>query len=135
MGAFGAKSFENDDAMDWLDDFERDGASAVARALATVDDAGPEDYVDALDAGPALAAAEIVAAAQSGDISRLPDEAHAAFATHRAEIDVAELAPLAATATERVLTNSELRELWEDSDDFDEWKADIVELQEQFRNA
>src|SRR5215468_1909995 len=69
MGAWGHGSFENDDAADWVHEFELQGASAVVSALEYISRFPEEEYLEAPGASVAIAAAEIVAAARDSDLS------------------------------------------------------------------
>ncbi len=91
MGAWGVGSFDNDDAVDWLEGFGADGAATLQQALEAVADLDPQDYLEAPEAVHALAAAEIVAAARYGDMSRLPSEAAPRVEEHAGEINAAKL--------------------------------------------
>ena len=113
MGAWDAGSFENDDALDWLDDMESRGLVAVEEALRTAADAGSA-YLEAPDASVAIAAAEVVAALRGRPHLELPGEVEAWMKLNRRAPDSA-LVDLARAAVERVRSDSELRELWEDS--------------------
>jgi Domain of unknown function (DUF4259) len=64
MGAWGHGSFENDDAADWVHEFELQGASAVVPAQESVSKIPEDEYLEAPEASVAIAAAEIVAAAR-----------------------------------------------------------------------
>jgi hypothetical protein len=133
MGAWGVKTFENDSGLDWLADFESEGADTVLEALEAVSEADEDAYIDADDATCALAAAEIVAAIKSGDGSRLSEDARTALANYSDDIDADALQPLAAKAVSRVKSDSELKELWEESDDYDNWVADVEDLIDRLR--
>ena len=135
MGAWGLKSFENDDAMDWLSEFEEQGPELVRETLdAALQDADEDgDGLEASACCEALAAAELVAACRTDDTSRLPEAASAAlakFAGAKGEIADGENVVLANDALERIKTNSELRELWAETEDFDNWVADVEALQQ-----
>lgn len=133
MGAWGVKTFENDTSLDWVADFEAEGADALHDALEDVADADSDAEIDADEACCALAAAEIVAAIKTGDQSRLGEEARAALATYRDDIDSDALTPIAARAANRIKTASELQELWEESDDYDAWISDVEALIDRLR--
>ncbi len=133
MGAWGVKTFENDTGLDWLADFESEGADALLDALEVVADADNDAYIDADEACCALAAAEIVAAIKRDDRSRLSEEARTALASYSDDIDADALQPLAAKAVARVKSDSELKELWEESDDYDNWVADVEDLLDRLR--
>jgi hypothetical protein len=116
MGAWGHGSFENDDAADWVSDFEANGVSAVVSVLEHVTQLGEDEYLEAPEASMAVAAAEMVAAARDGDLSALPsDNERKALSRHQAALRDPQLVALARQAVERVLQQSELKDLWSES--------------------
>jgi hypothetical protein len=125
MGAWGHGSFENDTASDWLYDLQGD-PSLLSRALEAVADADADAYLDVDDCAPALAAAELVAAAQGRGEDRLSDSAQEWLGAHRGEaaLDLG----LAHRAVTRAFERSELRELWDENGPDNEWHADVREL-------
>jgi hypothetical protein len=126
MGAWGAGSFDNDDAHDWVYELEESGVDAIHSALAEVIDGG--GYVEAPECSMAIAAAEVVAAVLGRPTrAALPEGARSFLAT-RPPVDL-DLADRARAAIDRVLApDSELRDLWEESDSFATWKRGLVEL-------
>lgn len=114
MGAWSTGSFDNDDAMDFVARLESDGADAIQAALAEVTGLDAQHYLEAPEASCAIAAAEIVAAARDGDVSRLPDDAREWLDDCRDSIVAPSLLASAHRAVERVLSHSELKELWEE---------------------
>ena len=132
MSNKGTGTFDDDDAMDWLDSFESEGPSAIESALTTVTELGREDYLEAPEASHALAAAELVAAALGGEDDRLPDNFRPRFAKHIDAINDAELTAPARKAVLRVLRASELKEQWEDSGD-DDWEDGVRDLLERLK--
>lgn len=131
MGAEGSKTFENDDASDWLSGFESDGAPSVQAALNAVLELDANDYVQATEAACAIAAAEVVAAAKDGDVSRLPEEYRDAIREHGEEIE--EFGKPAQRALNRVLRNSELKDLWEEQGELEAWQDDLREIIERLK--
>lgn len=131
MGAWGAGSFENDEASDWVYVLEEaDGFDVVRRALAVAD----EDYLEAPDATIALAAAEVVAAALGQPAADLPDEVQPFVAQHGSSATT-EDATLALAALARVRgEDSELAELWEESGG-DDWNQAVDELRARLEAA
>ncbi len=132
MGAWGFGSFDNDDAADFVYDFEESGVDAVRDALTVAAEA--DDYLDAPEASLAVAAAEFICAA-NGDAKGLSESAQEAldkFGGDRAAL--AQLKALAARAVARVLApESELIELWTedgvDAADRDGALSNLKELQ------
>jgi hypothetical protein len=126
MGAWGHQAFENDDALDWVAELEEaEDASVLAEAF----DAIPEDaeeYVEAPEASTALAGAEVVAALLGKPTPSLPEEV-TAWVSGRKGVSPG-VVKKARRAVQRVLANSELKELWEDAEDFAPWKASVEDL-------
>jgi Domain of unknown function (DUF4259) len=123
MGAWGARSFENDDALDWVWELQESSDDSVVRsALAAV----PEDgEAEAPEAACACAAAEVVAAASGAPAGWLPEEVTAWVAAHGRA--VAGLRAEAHTAVQRVAARSELQQLWVEAGDA-EWDRAVADL-------
>jgi hypothetical protein len=65
VGAWGARAFENDDAMDWVYVLEEaQDTTLVAEALEKVAES-VDDYLEAPECNEALAAAEVIAASSA----------------------------------------------------------------------
>jgi hypothetical protein len=128
MGAWGRGSFDNDDAADWVYEFERDGVTAVRSAVQQAAGLGEDEYLEAPEASQAVAAAEIVAAARDGDLSKLSATARDAFPGRQHAVASANLSELARQAVERVLRRSELKDLWEEGDEGEAWSQDVAAL-------
>ena len=126
MGANGAKNFENDDASDWVYDLtESDGPELLTEAFATVEKL---DFADAPDCCIALAAAEVVAAAKGKPSSDLPDEIRT-WLENQDHIDkFKKLDKRAAKVAKKVQAKSELRDQWEESDDWHNWQMAVEGL-------
>jgi len=130
MGAWGYLPFENDDALDWMEDLEAGGAQVVRQALAKAGDR----YVEAPEGAVALAAAEVTAATQGNPLGDLPENVTDWVTAHGAEI-TAEDVEMALEAVERVAGDqSELAELWDDADE-PEWRDSLDDLAERLRAA
>jgi hypothetical protein len=125
--------FEHDDAADWIGAFESDGLSSVKAALELVVEADAGSYIEIADAAPAMAAAEIVAAARDDDATRLPKGLKAAFKEHRGDIEDEDLASVALKAVRRIIKNSELKDQWDEAGDADDWADDVSELLERLK--
>jgi hypothetical protein len=130
MGAWGYLPFENDDALDWLEQLEAGGADVVRTALARVGDR----YVEAPDGAVALAAAEVTSASQGNPLGDLPENVTDWVNAHGAEV-TAEDVEMALEAVERVAgEKSELAEVWDDADE-PEWRESLDDLTERLRTA
>ena len=127
-GAFGYKSFENDDALDWVEnELKSGGQRAVERTIALV--ARGRGYLEAPEACYALAACEVLAAAQGRPSNDLPKDVATIAKRLPSKPDEA-VRKNARSALERILgPESELREIWKDSDAyFEKWKATVEDL-------
>ncbi|MEQ1784603.1 MAG: DUF4259 domain-containing protein [Hyphomonadaceae bacterium] len=125
MGAWSHTSFGNDDAGDFLYEVEASGMDAVTTALEAIEQTPADGYIEAPSAWSALAAAELLAAANGKPPEDFPEEARAVLAQIKSD---AALRARAAVAVQRVLAASELKELWEESDSFADWAADVTHL-------
>ena len=126
MGAWGPGSFENDDAMDWLGGLTPDSGDAALRpALVAV--AEGRGHVEGPDCSVAIAAAEAVAAARGKPATKLPPEVEAWLASspHIAR----DLVDVARMAIRRVVSDSELKDLWEESESSEEWREAMSDLE------
>ena len=129
MGAWGTGSFENDTALDWLYDFGENDFRLIDRTLAGVAGMVEADYLDADEACEVLAAAECVAAAAGYPLDNPPEEL-AEWLADNSPIQVkTDYIEMARKAVVRVLTKSELRELWLESEEFDGWETAVTDLQ------
>lgn len=135
MGAWGTGIFDNDTACDWAYALEgQSDLGVIERTLAAVLENGG-DYLDAGDGEEALAAAEAIARLQGHwGVRNSYTERMDAW------VDAAGLTPSAAlvskahAAIDRILAaDSELAELWSESDEFDAWKDAVAELRGRLR--
>jgi len=125
MGAWGIGNFENDDAVDWSYDIaDSKGVKVLTAPLRNV--VSEADYLEAPDCCQALASAEIIAKTLSQDTSDLPEEIQNWLKQKKGLFGKPpfiekEHASLAAEAVKRIISDSELKELWEESDEHDQW--------------
>jgi hypothetical protein len=152
MGTWGAGSFENDWALDWLGRLHESGDSSHIRDALTlvVEHGGTRElppsllerlrgrrhHTDWLTAGvvsKALAAAETVAAWIGHPAVNLPDGIIAWLQQHSPSLR-SDLVPLAREAVGIVKTNSELKDLWEESD-ATEWKNVVEDLERRLNST
>lgn len=127
MGAWGHQSFENDTALDWvLTLSDSNDASLLNTSLDAVQ-SEQEEYLDADVCAEAISAAEIVAALNGKASNELPEEVNAWLRGKQHTSD--DLKTRAKTAVAAVLEDSELKELWEETEYFADWKATMEDLQ------
>jgi hypothetical protein len=134
MGSWGVLPFENDDALDWVWELEDAEDFAVLElSLEQVARAEPDEYVEAADAEEALAAAEVVAALLGKPLEELPEPVEDFLQRSRGKKPDAKLVSLAAKAVKRIQSSSELKDLWEASDDAEKWDEVVEELLSRLR--
>lgn len=133
MGAWGVDSFENDDASDWLADFcEAPDKTLIPDALSKVADMDSADYLEAPECCVGLAAAEVVAFLKGAPNTNLPSEAKDCLANLDIKADP-NLVALALRAVERIKTNSELKELFDESESTAEWTQSVGNLETRLK--
>jgi hypothetical protein len=134
MGAWGNGSFDNDDAADFLADVT-DGSdlTLVREIFATV--LGAEEYLKAPDAAQAIAGAEIVAAAVGRPTPAAQEEEELSEWLSRIKPAAdPDLIKQAVQVLDRIVgENSELRELWEETDELSDWEATVVALRSKLQ--
>ncbi len=134
MGAWGISSFDNDDAADWLEELLlADNLLILYSAFEMVD----EEYLEFPDACNALAAAEVVLALKGNTRKGVPAKAQQWVQQHQSSAtadELAELTKMAIAAVKKVTSpDSELDELWQESEDYDDWLEDIITLKEALK--
>ena len=133
MGAWGSDSFENDDASDWIADFcDEPDKELISDALSTVVEMDANEYLEAPECSAGIAAAEVVAALKGAAHPDLPDGAKECVAKLELKADP-RMVSLALKAVERIKTNSELKELWDESENPNEWYSAIDNLEVRLR--
>jgi hypothetical protein len=134
MGAWDLGSFDNDDAVDWLCEAEGSAdTSLISAALRRVNEIG-DAYLESPDCCIGLAAAEMVAALGGHPMAKLPDAAKDWVDGHRS-LPTTELVPLALAAVERIRTNSELKELWDEVNQTSNWLVTVDNLVARLHSA
>ncbi len=134
MGAWGAGTFDNDDAADWAYELEEATDLSPARqALAATTDT--DGYLELPEGACAVAAAAVVAATFDGDLKGLPDEVGEWIDDHPDSASRGD-ARLAVDALARVSSeDSELRDLWDDAPEGAEWVKEIEKLRHRLVRA
>ncbi len=123
MGAWGTGHFENDDAMDLIAGVQ--GPDDLDRALRAAAES-EEASVDASVASEAMAAAEVVAAMMGRPSGDCPEELAKRLDALGAPAPA--LVTLAQESVSRVLMESELVDLWAESDEVEGWNRSVTDL-------
>ncbi|MCA9971940.1 MAG: DUF4259 domain-containing protein [Anaerolineales bacterium] len=129
MGTWGVGTFENDVALDWLFDFGENDFRLIDRTLAGVAALTARDELDVIEASEVLAAAECVAAAGGYPLAEVPEELREWL---EANVPIAlkpDYVVMARTAVARVRQQSELQQLWDDTDEAEAWHTAVADLQ------
>ncbi|MBU2872985.1 DUF4259 domain-containing protein [Marinobacter salexigens] len=132
MGAWGIGNFENDDAVDWTHDIS--GSKGVKVLLSPLKDVVNETgYLESPYCCQALVSAEIINKALSKDRSELPEEIQNWLERKKGlfgKLPVLEPvhASLAAQAVKKIMGDSELKELWQETGEYDQWLSEQQRL-------
>ncbi len=133
MDAWDADAFGNDTATDWLAEVvETSDLGMILEAFDSVLGAG-DDRVELQAGEEAIAAAELVAwlAGQPGKGGDHSDAIEGWIDNNELEFTES-LARKARRSIDRVFNHpSELREAWEEGEDFEDWKAELAKLKER----
>jgi hypothetical protein len=131
MPGWGAGSFENEDAQNFLGRLNSVSIDDLRSILSRAAD--QSDYLEAPDAATAVVAGEVVASARGkGAPLSVPRE----IADWISQSPVAlpsDFDDLARRAVERVRTNSELKDLWLEAEGLNEWSAALRDLEARLR--
>jgi hypothetical protein len=127
MGAWGTGIFDNDDAADWGYGLPDRGLDLIEEALAVVD----VRQLELDQAAVALAAAETVARLRgAGSVPSAYTEDVDAWVAEQQEPPSEELVERARAAVERVGgEDCELAELWDETDEAQQWRTVLEDLQ------
>ena len=130
MGAWSEHSFGNDAACDWAADLEgADDLAPVEQALNAVL-ARSRDYLEVDEGCAGIAACEVVARLNGKwGLRDAYSESVDAWVQQHPGTPPQTLVAKALAALDRIAApDSELRELWEESDDFVAWQAAVTDL-------
>jgi hypothetical protein len=142
MGAWETGNFGNDDAMDFVGEVNDNGKAEILSAIQKISNAAESEYPEAPDCSVALAAIEYVAAAKGNFADDFPEEAtewleqnqllpfksKGIFGTGAKEINIVALSK---QAIDKIKTKLELRELWEEGEDYHKWLTIVENLKKR----
>ena len=130
MGTWATDALGNDDACDWAYGLDECGdLSLVEETLNKALSEGAE-YLESPDACEALAAIEVIARLQGNwGIRNSYSQSIDAWVEKNRLVPSRALAEKAQKVITRILADdSELKELWEDSEEFGDWEASVRDL-------
>lgn len=120
MGTWGVNTFDNDLAIDWANMvLEDDDKELIIVALKEIDN--EEDYVEAPECIEALCAIETLAAFKLKTFDLLPETLREWVSALDEDSFDEKTFTLAKRVLQRIVTDSELLELWVESDYYQEW--------------
>jgi len=131
MGAWGYGIFENDETMDWTAELVNE--KGIEFLQNTITQVLAEEYIELEAASSALGAIEVWAALHG----KLSHELKAEF-EHNEDLEKwikehsragIHMKDLAKQAVKRILEESELKELWEESGEYQKWERTIKDLE------
>jgi Domain of unknown function (DUF4259) len=130
MGAWAVDAMGNDDACDWVYGLDECNDFTLVEATLNKVLANSTDYLEAPDASEALAAIEVIARLQGNLGERNSySESMDAWVEKTKLVPEKALVEKAHRVIERILADdSELKELWQESDEFDDWVAAVKNL-------
>lgn len=133
MGAWSHEPFGNDTACDWAYELEEsEGYAVVEDAFNQIIEMSTEEYIDADIGCVAHAAAEVLAKSFGRGVEEedIPEAVEKWLEQNKNKTNPA-LIPKAIRALKLLTSeNSELNELWQESDYYTEWTSNIDELKE-----
>jgi hypothetical protein len=127
MSRWGSGSFENDDALTFVGQLSAIEPDHLKQVLVRADEA---DYLAAAEGCRVVAAAEVVAAAKGAPGQSIPTEISDWISKIEGAPSV-NMQDLARRAVNRVRLNSELKDLWLESDGLNEWSAVLRDLEDR----
>ena len=131
MGTWGHRNFENDNALDFIAEVEERGTDRIEEAIRVVANYPQDDALEADDCVAALAAIEYIAAAKGKQSEDFPEDAED-WLQKTGPASLLSLNSDAMTkAIERIRSNSELRELWEEGEETEQWLAVLSDLEKR----
>jgi len=129
MGAWGHTNFDNDTAQDFVAEVEEGGIDRIVSAIDVINAIEEDAYVDSNLATEALAAIEYIATAKDRMAEDFPEDAEDWVNAHKAQLlTIRGIVAKSQKAIDRIKNNSELKEFWEETEDFGKWTSVLDDL-------
>jgi hypothetical protein len=132
MGTWGHKAFENDGASDWAWTLKNGGLTAVESALDAV--LAADDYLEAPLCENAVAASEALCVLLGKPASTIPEDV-TKWAAQEKKKPSDLIIGKARKSIEKISEKSELRDLWEESDEFASWQGILEGIKQRLPNV
>lgn len=135
MGTWGNGIFENDDALDWVAAFcDEPNILMVRNTLAAVTDLDDAEYLEAPECSKAIVAAEALATLHGKGMGKAPEKFQEAMASLPPQHDP-DLVRTAMSALNRIKTDSELKELWQEATDPGQYHGVVEDLERRLKES
>ena len=123
MGAWGHLNFENDTALDLVYEIEEKGADRIKIAIEAINSREEDAFLDSDLCAEALAAIEYIAAVKDKQSEDFPEDAEEWLtpANKDSLLAIRNLIANSKQAIDRIQHNSELKDLWEETGDYEKW--------------
>ena len=123
MGAWGHLNFENDTALDLVYEIEEKGADRIKIAIEAINSREEDAFLDSDLCSEALAAIEYIAAVKDKQSEDFPEDAEEWLtpANKDSLLAIRNLIANSKQAIDRIQHNSELKDLWEETGDYEKW--------------
>lgn len=129
MGSWGFTNFDNDTAQDFVADVEEGGIDRIVSAIEVIKTIEEDAYLDSDLCSEALAAIEYIATAKGHMAEDFPEDAEDWVTAHKAQLQIIRgIVGKCKDAIDRIKNNSELKELWEETEDFENWNKVLDDL-------
>ena len=131
MGAWGTGSFDNDTALDWV--FELEKTDDLSLVESTIESALDEEYIDSDIGAEVLVAIEVLARLKGnfGKEDPYSKDADKWVKAHPLKVENP-LLQKAKEAIDMILGDkSELKELWEEVDEYNAWSSEVLDLKDR----
>ncbi|MDP4551906.1 DUF4259 domain-containing protein [Alkalihalobacillus macyae] len=142
MGAWGLSNFENDSALEWVDEFleEEDKKGFLKDTFAEAKGRGSflgkffrrDTDLEEPEASAVLVAGEVVSLIKGNPSTKLPEDVRNWVNSSQLELDKTIIKD-ALSAIQNVKVNSELMQLWEETDEYHDWLQEVEDLQNRLR--
>lgn len=131
MATWGTKTFEDDTAADWISELIDSEESRDFLLLAlTLPEDEDSDAIDYDSAAIAVIASEVIIALLEEQRKGLPDNLKDWLSENQCD-DITDLPEIATPVLTKALSdNSELVTVWQEAEDYDEWREGVDELLE-----
>jgi hypothetical protein len=129
MGAWGHTNFDNDTAQDFVAEVDENGIDRIISAIEVIKTIEEDAYLDSNLCTEALAAIEYIATAKDRMAEDFPEDAEDWVTAHKDQLlTIRGIVAKSQQAIDRIKNNSELKEAWEETEDFEKWNNVLDDL-------